>query len=69
MRKTASPRKPRRKANTRPTFDELLDALEMLKFSLCPSKTVPVLEAAGYSADLYKAAHRHARAVIARTKR
>jgi len=54
--------------DARPTYDELLEALEGLKFSLCPRKAVPVLEAAGYSADIFKAAHRHARAVIARAR-
>jgi hypothetical protein len=52
----------------RPTYNELLEALEGLKMSLCPRKAVPALEAAGYSADLFRAAHRNARAIIARAK-
>lgn len=52
----------------RPTYDELLEALEGLKMSLCPRKAVPVLEAAGYSTDLWRMAHRHARAIIAKAR-
>jgi hypothetical protein len=54
--------------DARPSYEELLEALEGLKMSLCPRKAVPVLEAAGYSVDLWKAAHRHARAIIARAR-
>jgi hypothetical protein len=52
----------------RPTYEELLDALEGLEFSLSPRKVVRILEAAGNSVDLYKAAHRHARAVITKAR-
>lgn len=54
--------------DNRPTYDELLEALEGLEFSLSPGKVVPVLNAAGYSTDLWKMAHRHALAVIARAR-
>ncbi len=55
-------------ADAAPTYNELLEALEGLTVSLCPRKTVPVLEAAGYSADLFKAAHRNARVIITRAR-
>ncbi len=52
----------------RPTYNELLEALEGLTSSLCPWKIAPVLKAAGYSTDLWKMAHRHAQAIIAKAR-
>jgi len=52
----------------RPTYNELLETLEGLTSSLCPWKIAPVLKAAGYAVDTWRAAHRHARATIAKAK-
>ena len=52
----------------RPAYNDVLEALEGLTFSLCPWKIAPVLKAAGYSVDTWRAAHRQARAVIAKAR-
>jgi hypothetical protein len=52
----------------RPTYEELVEALDGLIFSLSPRKAVRVLEAAGYSVDLFKAAHRQARRIVAKAR-
>ncbi len=52
-----------------PSAGDLLEALDMLLWSLSPRKTIPVLKAAGYSTDLWKAAHKHAAALLKKFKR
>jgi len=52
----------------RPTYDELLEALEGLTSSLRPWKIAPVLKAAGYAVNTWRAAYRHARATIAKAR-
>jgi hypothetical protein len=46
----------------------MLDALEALTCSLSPRKIIPVLKAAGYATDTFKAAHRNALSAIAKAK-
>lgn len=53
----------------RRSFGDLLEALEMLVWSLSPRKTIPVMKAAGYSTDLWKAAHKHAAVLLKKLKR
>jgi hypothetical protein len=48
---------------------DLLEALAVLVCSLTPRKTAPVLETAGYSTDLWKAAHKNASALLKKFKR
>lgn len=48
---------------------ELLEAQDMLVWSLSPRKTIPVLEAAGYSVDFWKTAHKNAVALLKKFKR
>jgi hypothetical protein len=52
-----------------PHSHNLLDALDALTSSLNPRKIAPVLKAAGYSTDMWLAAHRNARKLIAKAKR
>lgn len=52
-----------------PSATELLDALDCLAGSLSPRKVASVLKAAGYSTDIWLAAHRHARVLIATAKK
>jgi len=48
---------------------QLLDALATLTGCLSPRKIAPALKAAGYATDIWLAAHRSARSLIARVKR
>jgi hypothetical protein len=52
-----------------PSAPDVLEALDMLVFSLSPRKLTPVLKAAGYSTDLWEAAHRNASALSKKLKR
>jgi hypothetical protein len=53
----------------RPSAADLLEALDMLVWSLSARKTIPVLKAAGYSTDLWKAAHKNASALVKKLER
>jgi len=52
----------------RPNACDLVEALDMLLWSLSPRKIIPVLKAAGYSTDLWKAAHKNAAALLKKFK-
>jgi hypothetical protein len=56
-------------ADAMPSAHELVDALECLLMSLSPRKVRSVLKAAGYSTDIWLAAHRRAQALVKRCKR
>jgi hypothetical protein len=53
----------------RPSAGDLLEALAKLLGSLSPRKAIQVLKAAGYSIDLWKAAHKNASGLVKKLKR